>query len=235
MASGERAYFGEAGLTFLRELAVHNDREWFNERKAVYESELKAPMLTLIGAVNDAMEEFAPEYARDPAKTMFRIYRDTRFSKDKKPYKDHVAAWWARRGLEKTSGGGFYFHVSATEAIVAAGVYMPEREQMLAIRRHLQEHHERFRELAGAEALQAAGMVAMETAAMARAPKGFSVDDPAIDLIRQRQWGVSASLPVGAALLPSLAGEVARRFALAAPLVELLNEPLLGRQRGPIW
>src|ERR1700721_614550 len=77
-------------------------------------------------------------------RVMMRIYRDIRFAKDKRPYKTHVSAWWAREGLQKTSGGGFYFDVSATEVTVAAGVYMPEREQLLAIRRHLSEHHAGF-------------------------------------------------------------------------------------------
>lgn len=227
--SGEaKAWFSKAGVKFLKDLARHNEREWFNERKSVYEAEVKAPMLAVIAAVNEQMLEFAPEYVRDPAKTMFRIYRDTRFSKDKKPYKDHAGAWWARRGLEKTSGGGFYFHVSGTEVFVAAGVYLPQPEQLLAIRRHLLERHEEFRRLAGAPELAAAGMVAMEPAATTRVPKGFPVEHAAMDLIKQRQWGLRAVLPVEVAMSAGLVDEVAKRFHLGSGLVGLLNEPLVG-------
>jgi uncharacterized protein (TIGR02453 family) len=226
MIPEERPYLRPAALKFLRGLSRHNDRDWFNERKPLYEAELKAPILAVIGKVNEAMLDFAPDHVRDPAKTMFRIYRDTRFSKDKRPYKDHVGAWWARHGLEKTSGGGFYLQVSATEMIVAAGVYMPGPEQLLAIRRQLLDGHEEFRALAGSAKLRDAGMLAMEPASLARAPKGFPADHPGIDLIRQRQWGVSARLPVELALSPNFADEVARHFALAAPLVDWLNRPL---------
>src|SRR5580658_10230792 len=137
--------FSNEALKFLRGLKKNNDREWFGARKDVYEKVLKAPMLALIAEVNEAMLEFSPEHVRPPQKIMMRIYRDIRFSPDKRPYKTHVSAWWAREGLQKTSGGGFYFHVDPVEVTVAAGVYMPEREQLLAIRRYLSEHHAEFR------------------------------------------------------------------------------------------
>ena len=78
---------------------------------------------------------------RPAEKSLFRIYRDTRFSNDKRPYKTHVAAWWSHQGLQKTSGAGYYFHVSAKEVIIAAGAYMPEKEQLAAIRHWLLDHH----------------------------------------------------------------------------------------------
>ena len=98
-------------------------------------------MLKVIDGVTSAMLEFAPDHVRPAQKCMMRIYRDTRFSSDKTPYKNRVAAWWSRHGLEKTSGGGFYLHLSSTELVMAAGVYMPEREQLMAIRNFLLEHH----------------------------------------------------------------------------------------------
>jgi uncharacterized protein (TIGR02453 family) len=157
---------------------------------------------------------------------MMRIYRDIRFSSDKRPYKTQVAAWWSRDGLEKTSGGGFYFHVSPTEVTVAAGVYMPEREQLLAIRRYLVDHHAELRRLLAGKKLKAA-MGEFDGLKLTRAPKGFSPDDPALDLLVCRQWGVAASLPVDVAMTPALAKEVISRFRLAAPIVELLNTPLI--------
>ena len=104
-------------------------------------------MLALIGEINDALAAFAPKFVRDPAKIAMRIYRDTRFSKNKLPYKTNLAAWWARHGMEKTSGGGFYLSIGIDQITVAAGCYMPAPEQLLAIRRHLQTHHAAMRAL----------------------------------------------------------------------------------------
>ena len=101
-------YFSGEALKFLRGLKRNNDRVWFEARRGVFEKELKEPMLKLIGEVNEAMAEFAPMHVRPPQKIMMRIYRDIRFSKDKRPYKNHVSAWWVRDGLQKTSGAGFY-------------------------------------------------------------------------------------------------------------------------------
>src|ERR1035437_5448584 len=134
-------HFTPEALKFLRGLARHNDRLWFDPRKAVYERELKAPMLALIEEVNHSLADFAPDHVRAPHKAMMRIYRDTRFAADKRPYKARVAAWWVRAGLEKTSGAGFYFSFSSTETVIAAGGYMPTPEQLLAIRRHVVDHH----------------------------------------------------------------------------------------------
>src|ERR1700684_3121329 len=118
-------HFTPAALTFLRSLARHNDRAWFTPRKATLERYLPLPMLALIEEINHAFAGFAPEHIRPPHKAIFRIYRDTRFSHDKRPYKNHVAAWWSHQGLEKTSGAGYYFQVSPKGVVIAAGAYMP--------------------------------------------------------------------------------------------------------------
>lgn len=218
-------YFSPQAIQFLRGLVRNNRRDWFNARKDVYERELKEPLLALIEEINGELMDFAPEHIRPAPKCMFRIYRDTRFSPDKTPYKKHVSAWWARQGLEKKSGGGFYFHLSARELVIAAGVYMPEREQLLAIRSHLMEHHEEFRQLSNARKLHKL-MNEFDGLRLSRPPKGFPKDHPAMDLIACRQWGVSATLPSEVALKPTLRKEIVSRFRAAAPLVEFLNRPL---------
>ena len=146
-SAARAAHLRPEGLAFLRNLARNNDREWFTPRKAVYEAELKEPMLAIIRKVTDAMMDFAPAFVRPAEKCLFRIYRDTRFSANKLPYKTHVAAWWSHQGLEKTSGAGYYFHISAKEVVVAAGAYMPEKDQLAAIRHWLLDHHAEFRKL----------------------------------------------------------------------------------------
>ena len=219
-------YLRPAGLAFLRALKRNNDREWFAPRKAEFERELKTPMLAIIGKVNQAMEGFAPAYLRAPEKCLFRIYRDTRFSNDKKPYKDHVAAWWMPAGMEKTSGAGFYFHVGVKDVVVAAGAWMPAKDQLAAIRHWLLEHHGDLRALLNKAAVKKA-FAEFEGNALSRPPKGFPAEHPALDLIRCRQWGISTTLPVEAALDPKFADTLVKHFKLAAPVVEALNAPLL--------
>jgi uncharacterized protein (TIGR02453 family) len=215
-------------MTFLRGLARHNDREWFEARRAVYERALRTPLLALVEEINAAMERFAPEHVRPANKIAMRIYRDTRFSKSKLPYKTHLAAWWARRGMEKTSGGGFYLQVGPTEVMVAAGVYMPEREQLLQLRRWMSAHHAEYRALtAKLLRTKSARFAAVDAQALTRMPKGFVADDPGAELVRATNWGLSARLPAAGALQPGFAKEVVRRFRLAAPLVEMLNGALL--------
>ena len=152
-------HFTPEALKFLRGLARHNDRAWFDPRKPIYERELKAPMLALIEEINHAFADFAPEHIRPPHKAMMRIYRDTRFDASRgiteRPYKSHIAAWWVRAGLEKTSGAGYYFSLSAKEIVVAAGMYMPSPEQLLAVRRYLVDHHADLRALLAGRKLRA--------------------------------------------------------------------------------
>ncbi len=220
------AYFSEAGLRFLRALKRNNDREWFAEHKGVYEAEVKAPMLEVVARVNDDLLDSAPEHVRPPHKAVMRIYRDIRFSKDKKPYKTHVSAWWARDGLEKTSGGGFYFEVSGDAVTIAAGVYLPERTQLLAIRQHIAAKHEDLRGLLADPELRARYGL-LEGAALKRSPKGFEHCVDAMDLLRCTQWGVSATVPTTMAKRADLAEEIGRAFRVASPLVGFLNAPLL--------
>jgi uncharacterized protein (TIGR02453 family) len=230
-------YFREAGLRFLRSLRRNNRREWFDPRKPEFERELKQPMLALIQAVNRAMENFAPAHIRPPQKCMMRIYRDTRFSSDKRPYKGHISAWWARDGLEKTSGGGYYMHISPDEVLLAAGVYMPEREQLRAIREYLLLHHAEVRRILANRKLQRM-MHSFTGNPLTRAPKGFPKEHPAMDLILCRQWGVEATMEPNAALRKDLAQVVIQHFRLAAPLVDALNTSLVAsnqKKRRPLF
>jgi uncharacterized protein (TIGR02453 family) len=218
-------YFRPAALTFLRNLARHNDRAWFQPRKPQFEAELREPMLAVIRRITDAMADFAPNHVRPAEKSIFRIYRDTRFSSDKRPYKTHVAAWWTHTGLEKTSGAGYYFHVSPKGVVIAAGSYMPEKEQLAAIRHWLLEHHAEFKKLLQRPAVRSA-FKEFEGNTLTRPPKGFPAEHPGMDLIRCRQWGLAADLPAKAALKKDFADVVIRYFKVAAPVVDALNTPI---------
>lgn len=222
-------YLRPEALKFLRNLKRHNDREWFQPRKTTFEAELKVPMLAIIRKVTDAMTDFAPQFVRPAEKSLFRIYRDTRFSNDKRPYKTHVAAWWSHQGLAKTSGAGFYFHVSAEEVIIAAGAYMPEKDQLAQIRNWLLDHHDEFRSLLKKPAVKRT-FSEFEGNALTRPPKGFAADHPGMDLIRCKQWGLATTLPAKIALQKDFATTIVKHFRIAAPIVDALNTPISAAQ-----
>ena len=219
------AHLRPEALKFLRALEKHNTRDWFNERKATYESELKEPMLAILRKVTDAMLDFAPDHVRPAEKSLFRIYRDTRFSNNKLPYKTHVAAWWSHMGMEKTSGAGYYFQISPKGVVIAAGAYMPEKDQLAAIRHWLLENHTAFRAILDKPAIQKT-FKEFEGEALTRPPKGVPPDHPAINLIKCKQWGLSTTLPAETALEPNFASTLIKHFKLLAPMVNALNTPI---------
>ena len=218
-------HFSPAGLRFLKQLSTHNDRAWFNERKPVFERDVQTPWLALLDEVNEALADFAPDSVTPARKAALRIYRDIRFSKNKLPYKTHVAAWFSATTTERTSGGGFYVQVSPDAVTVAAGVYQPQPDQLLAIRRYLQQHHAALRALLD-DTERRALLPNLDSHPLTRMPKGFTPDDPAADLLLCRQWALSAQLPAAVASTPQLLDSIVQRFRSAAPVVHLLNAPL---------
>ena len=217
--------FPPEGMTFLRGLKKHNTREWFQPRKESYEEKVKGPMLELVTALMQRLADFAPDYVADPNKAIYRVYRDTRFSKDKTPYKTHIAAIFKHRDLEKHSGAGFYFSVAPEEIEVGGGVYMPMPEHLLAIRNYLAENHEEFRRIVAARDVRRLfGEVTGES--LSRVPKGFAADHPAADLLRMKQFLLFRTLEGSIATTPKLYREVVSRFQVMSPFLEFLNRPL---------
>src|SRR5436305_868335 len=125
--------FSPAALMFFRQLEKNNQREWFTPRKEKFDELVRQPMLELVALINDDLRKFSVDHVTEPAKAIYRIHRDTRFSKDKSPYKTHLAATFARKGLPRHSGAGFYFSVGHTGVEVAAGMYMPDPPVLRAV------------------------------------------------------------------------------------------------------
>jgi uncharacterized protein (TIGR02453 family) len=222
--------FPREALDLLRSLKRNNRREWFQPRKHLYDERVKAPMLQLVSAINAELLRFAPAYVREPEDAIYRIYRDTRFSPDKTPYKTHIAAVFPRRGLPKHACAGLYFSVSPEGVEVAGGVYMPEPDQLRAIRNHLAATHEEFRSILRGRALR--GLLGeMQGTQLARVPKGFCADHPAADLVRYKQWLFDLMLAPDLALTPKLLPEIVKRFRAMTPFNEYLNRPLAGAKR----
>ncbi len=217
--------FPVAGMAFLRALKKNNDREWFTPRKEEFEEKVRQPMIALVEAVHKEMLKFAPAYVGEPAKTVFRIYRDTRFSKNKTPYKTHIGSYMWRNDLDKNTGGGFYFAVSPEETMIAAGLYHPMPDQLRLVRQHVAEHHVEFRRtFSGKKVRELFGE--LQGNPLSRPPKGFAAEHPAIDLIQCRRFVLNPALPPTMATSPDFVNEVVTRLKAATPFLEFLNRPL---------
>ncbi len=221
--------FPPEGIAFLRNLKRHNDREWFTPRKAVFEETVKKPMIDLVGAIHREMLRFAPDYVGEPAKCVYRIYRDTRFSKDKTPYKTYASALFLRNGFDKYSGcAGYYFAISPDNIEVAGGIYTPDRDVLQAVRQHIMENHKDFcKTFETAKVRKLFGELSGEC--LTRVPKGFDADHPAADLLRRKHYLLDAHIDAALATTPKLLGEIVTRIEAMTPFIEFLNGPLLKR------
>ena len=223
------AGFPEEMVRFFRSLKRNNRREWFQPRKHLFEQHVKTPMLELVSAINAGLAKFAPDYVTEPKEAVFRIYRDTRFSADKTPYKTHIAASFARRGGERLGAGGFYFSVSNETIEVAAGIWHPDRDVTLLVRNHIAETHaELNRILADKKARKLTGNLQGDT--LTRSPKGFDPEHPAAGFIKMKDWILDARLDPSLATTPQLHREVVARFRAMTPLIQYLNRPLIARK-----
>lgn len=221
--------FSREGIEFFRSLARHNRREWFQPRKGIFEEQVKQPMLTLVETVNGALAGFAPDYVTEPEKAVYRIYRDTRFSKDKTPYKDHIAASFHRHTGFAHGDAGYYFAVSHKEVAIGGGIYMPEPQTLLALRHHLAARHEDLRKILANRALRRL-LGDLQGAQLSRVPRGFCQDHPAADLLRYKQFILYVELPPDLATTRALYSEIVKRFRALVPFLNFLTEPL-GRRR----
>jgi uncharacterized protein (TIGR02453 family) len=217
------AGFPPETLKFLRSLKRNNRREWFQPRKELFEAQVRQPMLDLVEALNAELLRFAPHHINDPKKAVYRIYRDTRFSHDKTPYKTHLACVFPARGLSRDTSGVFYFHVSPEESGLAVGCYMPGPPQARAIRTWIAANHDKFRKAAKAAEKS---MGKMHGEGLARMPKGFDAAHPAADLLRRKSWMYCYPLDAKLVESPKLLPEIVKRFRAATPFVEMLNSAL---------
>jgi uncharacterized protein (TIGR02453 family) len=217
--------FTSASLAFLRALKRHNDRDWFRERKAEYERHVRGPMIEVIGKLADDFPSFAPEIISDPRVSLYRIYRDTRFSADKSPLKTNIAAHFPTRGFAKGEGAGLYFEVSPTGVWMGGGIYMPSSPQLLMLREHIVLNQRRFERVISAPALRkSVGKIQGER--LTRAPRGFPKDHPAAEHLTLKQFLAGREYPAEFATSPRFYRELLVVFRAIAPFVTFLNEAL---------
>src|SRR5579863_7366132 len=145
----QEGHFGRELFRFLSDLKTHNDRDWFAANKERYVRDVEEPMLRFIAVLGERLAEVSTRFVADPRRTggsMFRIYRDTRFSKDKSPYKTAVAAHFAHEAQEKgTSLPGFYLHLEPGSAMGGGGIYHPGPTSLERIRDRIVDHPDEWK------------------------------------------------------------------------------------------
>jgi uncharacterized protein (TIGR02453 family) len=220
--------FTRKTLAFLRALKRNNDREWFRARKADYEQHVRSPMMALLQQLARDLPGFAPDLVSDPRVCLFRIYRDTRFSSDKRPLKTNVAAHFPSRKFPKGEGAGLYVEVAPQWVWMGGGIYMPSSNELNAIRAAIAEDHRRFRRVVTAPAFRrAVGELSGEQ--LTRVPRGYVKDHPAAEYLRHRQFIGGREYPADFAVSSRFYSELLTVFRGIAPLVGFLNDAIVTR------
>ena len=216
-------------IAFFRGLERNNEREWFGKRKGEFEEWVKGPMVGVVGEINERLRGFAGAHVmEEPGRAIYRIYRDTRFSKDKTPYKTHMGATFAHRELPRHAGAGFYFEVSHRYVGIAGGVYMPGPEELRAVRAGMVGDAERFLGIVeGARMRKMFG--ALQGERLVRLPREWreSGELGVAEYLKMKQFYWWVELPASVAVSPRLVGTVVRYFEGMREGMEWFNGVLL--------
>jgi uncharacterized protein (TIGR02453 family) len=186
--------FSPAGLKFLRDLAKNNNREWFTPRKHVYETELLEPLRALLADASEAMRKAKIPLGASPVGSVFRIYRDIRFSRDKRPYKTNLGAYLTRSGTSHWPGG-LYVHIAPKQSFMAVAFYQLDREPLLRWRTAMANNPKKFQSML--QALKRNGVkLSEEHESLKRMPRGFEAcaDSPIAQYFRIGSFIVSERL-----------------------------------------
>jgi uncharacterized protein (TIGR02453 family) len=230
--SGDLPRLTPALFSFLERLERNNRRDWFEMHRAEYEAAVRDPIRALVEEMDVRLARFAPEIVGDPRRSPFRIFRDVRFSRDKTPYKTHVAVWFYHRdagrgvGQEAGSGAGFYFHVGLDTCFLGGGIWMPPRPVLARLRDALAGDPESFERIVLAPGFRRRFGDLDDEAMLARVPRGFPPDHPAARWLRYRSFTAGRQLTRREVLRRDLPDLLARDFAALLPLVRWLNAAL---------
>jgi uncharacterized protein (TIGR02453 family) len=216
-------------LSFLRSLKRNNDREWFHARREQYEAHVRQPMIEVIERLADDFATIAPEFVAEPKASLFRPFRDTRFSENKAPLKTNIAARFPHRVLGRLNGAGLYFEVAPGWVWIGGGIWAPETPQLQAIREHVAEHHRALRKIVQAPGLQKLG--GLKGDCLTRVPRGFAKDHPAAPFLVFRQFMGIREEAGEFALRRDFYNQLVDTFTAFVPLCRFLNEPLLNRAK----
>jgi len=215
-------YLSKPVFSFLEDLKENNSREWFTANKATYE-QCKDQVATFADAVLDKLRQADVLETASGKKSLFRIYRDVRFSKNKDPYKTNFAMHFKRAGEERR--GGYYLHIEPYNCFVGGGFWAPSPEDLLTIRKSIELRGEDFEAVFEAKEFKAVfGSLGGDT--LKTAPKGFPKDHPYIHLLRHKQFVVSKKFSDEEAMQNGFADYVTEVFVAMRPFFDLFSEVL---------
>ena len=225
--------FRPATFQFLRDLTLNNAKVWFESNRDVYEREVRAPMRLLVETLDARLGSIAPEIVGDPKRSLFRIHRDVRFSKDKSPYKTNAGAWFYHRDagrkvgrVAEGGGAGFYFHIDPTACFMAGGIWMPARPALLRIREAVAAQPTALARLTSEPGFRRRFDGLSEEAKLGRVPRDFASDHPAAEWLKLQSFTARASIEPGVVTSARLVDRLCRDFELLVPLVRWLNRVL---------
>ena len=193
MSGTSFAGFSDQAIQFLRDLAVHNERDWFNPRKELFRNELQEPLAQLVVTTTDLLRKARIPLRADPKRSVFRLYRDTRFSSDKTPYKTHISAVFDRTAQRKTDGI-LYVHIVLDESFAVIGFHQPPVSDLTKIRESIVDRQKIFLQLLAQ--LESLGFELTSDEMLKRLPRGFEefADLPAVDYLKYKSFYIRRPL-----------------------------------------
>lgn len=218
------SYFTAASFKFLRGLARHNEKAWFETHRAEYDTHVRQPFLQLITDLQPALAEVSAHFRADPrgnGGSLFRIYRDARFSNDKSPYKTWQGARFFHERRRQVPAPSFYVHLQPGESFVGAGLWHPEPDTQRKVRQFIFENPGSWK-AAAYDARLRRRFDLEETEKLVRAPRGFPAEFEFIEDLKHRNWVMWRSLDDEMMTGPRLRQTVAADLATLGPFVDYL-------------
>lgn len=215
----------QASLDFLRDLAQNNNREWFHENKKRYEKDLKKPFQNQVQTLINVFQQHDPEIQIEPKQAIFRINRDTRFSKDKTPYKTNVAAIISKEGRKGKEYPGFYFHFEFGMLMMGGGAYFLEKDALQRVREQIVQQPERFESIV-TDANFIKHYEELKGEKNKRLPKEFKAFAERQPLIANKQYYAMAELDPKLVLQDDFPAIAESYFKALQPLNQFLAEAI---------
>ena len=212
-------------LQFLKTLQKNNNRDWFNENKSIY-IEAKDDVLLFVENLIEEIAKFDEEILKiDPKKALFRIYRDTRFSKDKTPYKTHFGVSLGMGKGKKISG--YYLHIEPGKSFLAGGVYQPESSALKEIRKEISLNGKEFLAILEQKNFRNNFRGLSVESKLQRVPNGFEKDDPMAEFLKLKNFIVSHPISDEQVVDKNAAKNFAKILQSIKPLNDFLEKPFL--------
>lgn len=221
------ASFTTQTLDFLRALSVNNNRDWFNENKPVYELDVRQPALNFIECMVPRLADISPHFlaiARKSGGSLMRVYRDTRFSKDKTPYKTNIGIQFRHEQGRDVHAPGYYVHIDPQSVFVGVGLWRPDSRALGKIRDHLVEAGAAWIAARDDATFQAYFNLSGE--ALKRAPRGYSPDHPLIEDLKRKDFIAISDLSHEDVLSPGFIDTVYQRFQAADSYMRFLCQAI---------